>query len=140
MKFLAITLLLLSLVLEISITTIPFIFLVLLCLTVVLRENWLFLLAFIFGLLFDLLSFKTLGVSSAFLTAFMFLVLLYQSKFEITTGYFVLIASFIGSLLFLLLQEYTQFILIQALVSSIIALLLFKSTQKFSKPLEASSR
>jgi rod shape-determining protein MreD len=140
MKFLAIILLLLALILEISITTIPFVFLVLLCLTVVSRENWLFLLAFIFGLLFDLLSFKTLGVSGAFLTACMFLVLLYQSKFEITTGYFVLIASFIGSLLFLLLQGYTQFILVQALVSSIIALLLFKSIQKFNKPLEASSR
>jgi cell shape-determining protein MreD len=140
MKFLAIILLLLALVLEISITTIPFVFLVLLCLTVVLRENWLFLLAFIFGLLFDLLSFKTLGVSGVFLTAFMFLVLLYQSKFEITTGYFVLIASFVGSLLFLLLQGYTQVILIQALVSSIIALLLFKSIQKFNKPLEDISR
>jgi cell shape-determining protein MreD len=135
MKFLAIVLLLLALVLEVSLTTIPFIFLVLLCLTVMLKENWLFVVAFLFGLLFDLLSFKTIGVSSSFLVVFLFLVLLYQSKFEITTGYFVLIASFLGSFLFLLLQGYTNSILVQAIVSSIIALLLFKLIQKFTKSL-----
>lgn len=139
MKFLAIILLLLALVLEVSITTLPFIFLVLLCLTVILRVNWLFLLAFIFGLLFDAASFKTIGTSSAFLVIVLFLVLLYQSKFEITTGYFVLISSFVGSLLFLFLQGYVQFIFVQAAVSSIIALLLFKSIQKLNKPLASSS-
>jgi cell shape-determining protein MreD len=139
MKFLAIILLLLALVLEVSITTIPFIFLILLCLTVISRANWLFLLAFIFGLLFDLLAFKALGISSSFFVAFLFLVLLYQSKFEITTGYFVLVASFLGSFLFLLLQGYTNSIILQAILSSIIGLLLFKLMQKFSKPLSVNA-
>lgn len=130
MKFLAFALLLLALILEVSITSIPFVFLVLLCLVVILKANWLFTAAFVFGLLFDLLSFKTLGVTSAFLVVFLFLVLLYQSKFEITTSYFVLIASFLGSLLFLFLQGYTQLILVQAVLSAIIALLLFKLMQK----------
>jgi cell shape-determining protein MreD len=133
MKFLAIALLLLALVLEVSLITIPFIFLVLLCLMVLLKENWLFILAFIFGLLFDLLSFKTIGVSSSFLVIFLFLVLLYQSKFEITTGYFVLIAAFLGSFLFLFLQGYMHLIIVQAVASSIIGLLLFKTMQKLSK-------
>ena len=83
MKFLAVILLSLALILEASLTTIPFILLVLLCLMVLTRESWLFALAFVFGLLLDLLTFKTLGFSSAFLTAILFLVLLYQSKFEI---------------------------------------------------------
>jgi cell shape-determining protein MreD len=139
MKFLAIILLLPALFLEVSVTTIPVIFLVLLCLTVILRANWLFVLAFVFGLLFDLLSFKTLGISSAFLTAFLFLVLLYQSKFEITTGYFVFTTSFVGSLLFLLLQGYSNAIILQAILSSIIGLLLFKLIQKFSQSLATSS-
>lgn len=139
MKFLAVVLLLLALVLEASLTTLPFIFLVSLCLMVVLKENWLFALAFIFGLLFDLLSFKTLGVTSAFLVLFLFLVLLYQSKFEITTGYFVLIASFLGSLLFLFLQGYTYAILVQAIVSSIVGLLLFKLMQRLPRSSIASS-
>jgi cell shape-determining protein MreD len=139
MKFLAIILLLLALVLEVSVTTIPFIFLVLLCLTVMLRVNWLFLLAFIFGLLFDLLSFKTLGISSSFFVAFLFLVLLYQSKFEITTGYFVFISSFIGSLLFFFLQGYTNAIILQTVLSAFIGLLLFKLIKQFNEPLETSS-
>jgi cell shape-determining protein MreD len=135
MKFIAVVFLLLALVLEVSLTTLPLIFLVLLCLIVTLKEDWLFILAFIFGLLFDLLAFKTLGITSAFLVLFLFLVLLYQSKFEITTGYFVFIASFLGSLLFLFLQGYTHLIIIQAILSSIIALILFKSIQKFGKAL-----
>jgi cell shape-determining protein MreD len=133
MKYFALVLLLLALVFEVSLTTIPFIFLVLLCLLVIFRENWLFAMAFIFGLLFDFLSFKTVGISSLFLVLILFLVLLYQSKFEITTAYFVAIASFLGSLLFLMLQGYTHSIILQAILSSIIGLLLFKLIQKFGK-------
>ena len=135
MKILAVVLLLLALIFEVSLTTIPFVFLVLLCLTVLFKENWLFALAFVFGLLFDLLSFKTLGVTSAFLVLFLFLVLLYQSKFEITTGYFVLISSFLGSFLFLFLQGYAHLIIVQAILSSIIAFVLFKLIQIFTKSL-----
>jgi cell shape-determining protein MreD len=135
MKFFAIVLLLLTLILEVSLTTIPLLFLVLLCLMVLFKENWLFALAFVFGLLFDLLSFKTIGISSAFFVLALFLVLLYQSKFEIATGYFVVIASFFGSLLFLIISGYTHLIIVQAILSSIIALVLFKSIQKFGKAL-----
>jgi cell shape-determining protein MreD len=133
MKFLAIILLSLGLVLEASLTTIPFVFLILLCLMVILRENWLFAVAFVFGLLFDLLSFKTVGGTSAFLVLFLFLVLLYQSKFEITTRYFVLIASFVGSFLFLWLQGYTHWIIIQAVVSSLIAIGMFELLKRVAK-------
>jgi len=135
MKLLAIILLLVALILEVSLTTIPFIFLVLLCLTVLLREDWLFIAAFIFGLLFDLFSFKTIGVSSSFFVAFLFLVLLYQSKFEITTDYFILIASLLGSFCFLFFQGYTNSIILQTAVSAIIGLCLFKLMQKFNRPL-----
>jgi rod shape-determining protein MreD len=133
MKYFALVLLLLALVFEVSLTTIPFIFLVLLCLMVIFRENWLFAMAFIFGLLFDFLSFKTVGISSLFLVLVLFLVLLYQSKFEITTAYFVAIASFLGSLLFLVLQGYTHSIILQSILSAIIGLLLFKLIQKVNK-------
>jgi cell shape-determining protein MreD len=133
MKYLALVLLLLALVFEVSLTTLPFIFLVLLCLMVIFRGNWLFAVAFIFGLLFDLLSFKTVGISSLFLVLVLFLVLLYQSKFEITTVYFVAIASFLGSFLFLMLQGYTHSIILQSILSAIIGLLLFKLIQRINK-------
>jgi cell shape-determining protein MreD len=126
MKYFALLLLLLALVFEVSLTTIPFVFLVLLCLMVIFRGNWLFAVAFIFGLLFDFLSFRTVGISSSFLVLVLFLVLLYQSKFEITTAYFVAIASFLGSLLFLMLQGYTHLIFVQAIVSSVLAVGLFE--------------
>ena len=133
MKLPAIFLLALALVVEVSLTTVPLVFLLLLCLTVVLQEEWLFIAAFFCGLLLDLMSFRTLGTSSIFLTTFLFLALLYQSKFEITTGYFVTIASFLGSLLFLLLVGYTHLIIIQAIASSVIAIIMFEILKKITK-------
>jgi len=135
MKFLAFFLLTVALVLEATLTTIPFVFLILLCLLVLLRENWLFVFAFAFGIVLDLVSFKTLGTSSAFFVTFLFLVLLYQSKFEIATNAFVFFASFVGSFTYLLLLGYNNNIIFQAILSSIIGLLLFKLIQRFNKPL-----
>jgi cell shape-determining protein MreD len=94
------------------------------------RENWLFIFAFIFGLVLDLVSFKTLGLSSAFFTIFLFLVLLYQSKFEIATNTFIFFASLLGSFAYLMLLGYNNNIIFQALLSSIIGLLLFKLIQR----------
>jgi cell shape-determining protein MreD len=135
MKVLAFVLLTIALILEASLITIPFVFLSLLCLLVLSRGNWLFIFAFAFGLVLDLVTFKTLGASSAFFVIFLFLVLLYQSKFEIATNAFVFFASFLGSFGYLLLLGYNNNILLQAILSSIIGLLLFKSVQRFSKSL-----
>jgi len=133
MKFLALIFLTAALILEASLTTIPFVFLCLLCLTVLLRENWLFAFAFFFGILLDLVSFKTLGTSSAFFVIFLFLVLLYQRKFEIATNTFVFFASFLGSLGLLFLLGYNNSIILQSLISSFIGLLLFWVLGKFVK-------
>lgn len=135
MKFLSIVLLLFSLILESSITTIPLVFISLLVLTVVYKDNFIFLLAFIFGILLDLLYFKNIGASSIYFVIFLFLVLIYQSKFEITTNIFVLIASFFGSLGFLLLFSYENSIIFQAIAGAIIGLIMFKFLQKTNKKL-----
>ena len=133
MKLLAFVLLTIALILEASLTTIPFVFLGLLCLLVLLRENWLFIFAFAFGLVLDLVIFKTLGTSSAFFVTFLFLVLLYQSKFEIATTAFVFFASLLGSFGYLLLLGYNNNIILQAILSSVMGLLLFKFMQRFNK-------
>jgi cell shape-determining protein MreD len=86
-------------------------------------------LGFIFGILLDLVSFKTLGISSIFFITFLFFVLLYQSKFEIATNTFVLVTSFLGSLGYLILIGYHDSLIFQAILSSIIGLLLFKLIQ-----------
>jgi cell shape-determining protein MreD len=126
MKLLAFTLLIIALILEASLTTIPFVFLVLLCLLVLLRENWLFVFAFAFGLVLDLVSFKTPGISSAFFVIFLFLVLLYQSKFEIATNAFIFFSSLLGSFAYLMILGYNNSLILQTILSSIIGLLLFK--------------
>ena len=133
MKFLALFLLTLALILESTITTIPLIFVTLLCLTVVLKENWMFFFAFIFGLMLDLVTFKTPGLSSSFFVVFLFSVLLYRSKFEIATNYFVLASSFIGSFIFLLIAGYTNSIILESIISSIIGIVLFKVFQRVNK-------
>jgi cell shape-determining protein MreD len=130
MKFLAFVFLIIALILEASLTTIPFVLLVLLCLLVIVRENWLFIFAFAFGLVLDLVTFKALGASSAFFVILLFLVLLYQSKFEIATNTFIFFVSFLGSFGYLSLLGYNNNIISQALVSSFIGLILFKLLQR----------
>ena len=129
MKLLAFILLAIALILEASLTTIPFVFLILLCFLVLSRENWLFIFAFAIGLILDLVTFKTLGLSSIFFVTILFLVLLYQSKFEIATNAFIFFASLLGSFGYLLFLGYKD-ILFQAIFSSIIGLILFKVIQK----------
>lgn len=133
MKLLSLFFLITALIFESSLTTLPLVFIVLLCLTVVFKQNFIFGLAFLFGLLFDLISFKTLGISSIYFLIALFLVLIYQSKFEITTNSFVVVASFLGSFLYLFLMGYNNNVLLQAILSSIIGLIIFRILLKINK-------
>src|ERR1035437_407735 len=124
MKLLAFILLAIALILEASLTTIPFVFLILLCFLVLSRENWLFIFAFAIGLILDLVTFKTLGLSSIFFVTILFLVLLYQSKFEIATNAFIFFASLLGSFGYLLFLGYNNSLILQTILSSVIGLVL----------------
>lgn len=132
MKFFLFFLLILSLILESSVTTLPLVFVALLVFTLTNKKNYVFLLAFIVGIIFDALSFRLLGLSSIYLTLALFLVLIYQSKFEIMSINFVLISSFVGSLGFLLFLGLGDNILFQAIFSSLIAVVLFIFVQGFN--------
>ncbi len=136
---LSFVLLFISLILESSLTTIPLVFVFLLCLTVVYKENFLFFLAFIFGILLDVLSFKTIGTSSIFFVTFLFLILTYQRKFEIRTYPFILISSFLGSLGYLLFVGYTNSIIFQSVISSFLGVLIFYFLNKSIKQAKTSS-
>lgn len=133
MKFSAIVILIFALILESTITSIPLILIALLCFMVVSKNNSLFAAAFIFGFLLDLALFKTLGLSSAIIVTFLFLVLLYQNKFEIATNSFILVSSFLGSFGFLLALGYNKSIIFESLLSSLLALLLFILLKRFTK-------
>lgn len=108
-----------------GITTLPLVLIVLLCLYIVFKRPMLFALAFFTGLFLDLFLLRTLGQTSLFFLIFLILVLLYERKFEIRTVPFVFVASFLGSLFYLLTYG-SDYVFAQALVSSVIAVLLFQ--------------
>jgi cell shape-determining protein MreD len=133
MKFSSLLLLILALILEVSLTTIPLVFLVLLSLAVLQKDVIIFPIAFLLGIFLDLFTFQTLGSSSAILIIFLFLVLLYQRKFEIATNYFIFAASFLGSFIILLILGNARSIVLESVASSLIGIVLFKTIQQFNK-------
>ena len=130
MKTLSVILLTIALLFESTLTTVPLILLVLLVIISLSKHNFVFVLAFIFGMLFDFVTLKTIGITSIYFEVFLFLVLLYQSKFEIATNMFIVVASFLGSISFLILQGYIDNIILQSLTSVVLGLIMFKSLQK----------
>lgn len=133
MKQLSLLLLVVALFLETVVTTVPLVLLLLLSMIVLKRENVVFVYAFISGLLIDALSFQTLGVSSLFYCTFLFLVILYERKFEIATTYFILAASFFGSFFYIFLFSDKDFVIFESFLSAIIGLALFKLLQRVGK-------
>lgn len=104
-------------ILEGTVTTLPLTLIFLLCLTVMKRQEWIFFLAFVAGLVLDSFALRTLGVSSLFFVSFVFLIQLYQRKYETATMQFVVLASFFGSLWYLI-STGSHAVLLQALLSS----------------------
>lgn len=127
-KIILFLLLFLSIFLQASITTIPIVLDVLLIFYILKRKPWVFVAAFVSGFFLDLLTVRTLGQSSLFFLIFLFVVSLYERKFEIVSGYFVFFSSFLGSLFFLKISGY-DYIFQQALISAIFSTLLFKGVE-----------
>lgn len=127
-----------SLFLEGTLISLPLIFVSLVCLAILIRSPLLFFLAFLSGIILDTFAIRTLGLTSIFFLVFVFLLFLYQRKYEINSYPFVFISSFVGAFIYLLLFGYTNAIG-QALLTSFIALIMFvlmrlssKTTQKES--------
>lgn len=108
-----------------ALTTLPLALMALLCLTVIFKRPWIFVLAFFTGLFFDLSQVRILGQTSTFLLIFIFLLFLYERKFEIQSAPFVFFAGFLGSLGYLVVFGY-NYVFWQALASALIAILIFK--------------
>ena len=111
-----------------AITTIPFSVSLLVVSAVIFKKSWVFFAALAIGLLLDLVNLRPLGYTSLVFVIFVFLVRLYERKFETQTFAFIFIATFLGSLVYLKIFEYNQ-ILLQSLVSSFLGILLFKIIQ-----------
>lgn len=108
-----------------GITTIPFSVGVLAVSTVLFKKSWVFFLALGLGLFLDLISIRSLGYTSLVLVIFVFLIRLYERKFETQTVAFVFISTFLGSLVYLKIFD-GSYLLLQAFINSLFAILFFK--------------
>lgn len=84
------------------------------------KESWAFPLGFLGGIFLDIMTVRDLGISSLFLLFFVLIIALYQNKFEIKTIPFVLLATFLGTLFYLILFDY-NFVLGQSLINAFLA-------------------
>ena len=112
--------------------TLPLPLLLLLTAAVVVKKTWIFPIALLTGLLLDIFLLNPLGKTSLFFVIFIFIILLYDKKFDIQTFHFVFLASFIGSLTYFIAFQVSN-ILTQALISAIITTLLFWALARFNK-------
>lgn len=124
--------LILTVLIESSLTTLPLTLLVILFLAVSTKRNEVFVLAFFSGLILDILSFSLIGLSSLYFVTFVFLIYVYQKKFEIDTINFIFIFSFVGSLIYLLISG-VSFVIIQSFLATLIASSSYIVFRKFNK-------
>ena len=125
------------LVLEGTVTTIPLVFIFMLCLTVIKKAEWLFPLALFSGIILDILTVRTIGLTSTILIISIFLILLYERKYEIDTIPFVFFASFLGSFIFMQLVGHPS--IIEPFISSVLAVGGFVGYQFFKKNSSSST-
>lgn len=120
-----IMLLTLLVVIASGITTIPFSIGLLAVFTVLFRKSWMFFVALGLGLILDLVAVRALGYTSLIFILFVFMIFLYERKFETQTTAFVAISTFLGSFAYLKIFDYQQ-IFFQSLINSLLAILFFK--------------
>ena len=125
-------LLIISILMEATVTTIPLTLLIILTAAIIFRTNEVFILAFISGLFLDILTLYSLGWSSMYFIILVFVIFLYQKKFEIETLHFVIASSLLASFGYLLIQGSDYFVLQSTAVCIIasVSFLIYTATNK----------
>lgn len=118
----------------------PFFIPILLLFFILTKSSNVFLIAFVIGILQDILLLSPIGLTSAYLIIFLFVVSLYFRKFEIRSPYFIFISAFLGCALYLFITS-SSFLIYKSLIMggfSIIAwyllILILNSKHKKSSP------
>ncbi len=117
--------------LECTVTTLPLLLIFMTVILILRRRLWVFALAFFGGLIVDMLRVAAIGETSIFLVVWLFLILLYERKYEISTIQFVLASSFFGSLLYLWIFGYKD-VLMQAIGAAVVGVVLFGILRRFN--------
>lgn len=115
----------LAILLEGTVVSLPVVLDLLLIFFVLKKRSRVLVPAFFSGLALDIFRVRTLGITGVFFIVFIFLVFLYERKFEIATYPFVFFASFLGGAVYLHLFGYNN-VFWQGVINSIVAVLLFK--------------
>lgn len=123
-------------ILEGTFISIPLVFLFLLFFCLRNRTSWIFPLAFFGGVALDSLYLRQPGLTSILLLTFILAVMLYERKFEIQSYSFVLIASLVGSFIYLSIFG-SVFLIQKVFVTVAIAFLIARF---FLKPKEAEAK
>lgn len=123
--FLLCLILILSVFIEGTTITIPVVLGLLVVLQTIYQDSWIFAAAFLTGILLDMFLLRTVGTTSIIFIAFLFILSLYEKKYEVKTSTFILTVTFLGSLIYLLIYKH-NYVLQQAIVNSAIAVILFK--------------
>lgn len=111
--------------LESTLIEVPLVFIFLFLTTIIYPKNTTLLIVFFTGIVLDILSVRIIGETSLFLLVYFLIVLLYRSKFEIKGYYSILLFSFIGSLVYILIFKYENPVFI-SILSGIIAVSIYK--------------
>ena len=122
----------LAILLESTITTLPLVLLLILFLAITRKSNDVFAIAFISGLFLDILSFGTIGLSSLYFVVLVFIVYMYQRRFEIETINFLILFSFFGSLVYLLMDG-VRFVLPQSIFATLLVIASYYMYRRFNK-------
>lgn len=130
-KFYFILLIVGAILLQGSIFAFPLVLMVLTLLYCSYRTEWIFLVAFASGILLDIFLVRPVGITSSFFLIFLFLIFLYQKKFEVTSPYFVFLSLFLGSFAYYIFFRNGSFI--SSVVCSMGGAFLFFLLQKIRK-------
>jgi len=109
---------------EATITTLPLVLLFLLVFSLIQKKILILTISFFSGIFLDIFSLRPVGGASLYFAVFFFLVFIYERKYETATFPFVFVASFLGSLGFILFlrQNFLATAFPEALLSACIAL------------------
>lgn len=117
--------------LESVFTTLPLLFIAFLITSVIEKDYTIIFMALIFGLMLDMMTFRTIGATSLFLLIALFIVNLYERKFETSSIYFVSAFGFLGTLAYSVIFE--TFSIFEVIFSSLITMTFFFFLERIFK-------
>jgi len=123
---------LVALLFEGTITSLPLVLVALIITATKLRNTDIFLIAFIAGVILDVLLVRPIGQTSVYFLIILFLIFLYERKYEVASSLFVIIATFFSSVVYFIFFQTPQS-LIQAVTATVLSFAGFTILQIIAK-------